>query len=342
MEELDKSQSSDSQKEKQNTDNKDSSFFKSEPVNNNIQRSMLTPLPSMLWGTLWFEKELALLVGDTAIGKSILGYSIGDGIANGRPDILTFPVTCKPKVVLYFDSELSSKQRELRYTNSDRTRSHDFGPNFIIVEIDRFEIPKGISYEEFYIEKMKEEVHKWKAEVVIIDNITFVCSDLTKGNKAIDLMRLFKNANDELHISTLLLGHVPKRDETLPIGLNDIAGSKNISNALDAAFALNRCIHDKSFRYIKQLKQRMGEENYKEENVVMCKIVKEECFLGFEFIRYDTEDNMLLTKDEAARRKRRQDAQDLRNEGNSYRQIAEKLGVSYVTIKKDIDRMNNN
>ena len=67
-------------------------------------RELADPLP--LWKTLWYEGEICCLFGDTGTGKSILAVQIAKEIA-------------EKKKILYFDFELSEKQFEMRYKDTD-------------------------------------------------------------------------------------------------------------------------------------------------------------------------------------------------------------------------------
>ena len=69
-------------------------------------RELADPLP--LWKNFWYEGEICCLFGDTGTGKSILTVQIAKEIAES-------------KKILYFDFELSEKQFEMRYKDTDGT-----------------------------------------------------------------------------------------------------------------------------------------------------------------------------------------------------------------------------
>jgi hypothetical protein len=214
--------------------------------------------------------------------------------------------------------------------------------DIIIVELNNPIVPDSKTFEDFFIEMLEIQIQKWEAEVVFIDNLTYISNDLQKGNKALEIMKLLKGLIKRTKISLILLAHVPKRDETFPISKNDLSGSKNIANFADSIFAIGVCLHDQNTRYIKQIKERAVERKYGYDNILMCLINKEKGYLEFEFLRFDNEMNMLLNKKDAELLKRRMDAKQLFNEGKNLRDIGKLLGVSHVTVKKDLKAIEGN
>ena len=83
------------------------------------------PVPKMLFGELWLEGELAVLFGDTGVGKSILATAIAESIARSHP-VGPFEFTTKPQKVLYIDFDLSPKQFEMRYSADHEPEKGEF------------------------------------------------------------------------------------------------------------------------------------------------------------------------------------------------------------------------
>jgi RecA-family ATPase len=322
-------------------DNSDE-FFLSESLRNNILIAQQTPTPSKLFGDLWFENELCILFGDTGCGKSILAMQLATNLASYNPGILGLEKTCSKKRVIYLDFELSPKQREMRLSGLVNDNNTELTDDIIIVELNNPIVPDSKTFEDFFIEMLEIQIQKWEAEVVFIDNLTYISNDLQKGNKALEIMKLLKGLIKRTKISLILLAHVPKRDETFPISKNDLSGSKNIANFADSIFAIGVCLHDQNTRYIKQIKERAVERKYGYDNILMCLINKEKGYLEFEFLRFDNEMNMLLNKKDAELLKRRMDAKQLFNEGKNLRDIGKLLGVSHVTVKKDLKAIEGN
>jgi hypothetical protein len=118
-----------------------------------------------------------------------------------------------------------------------------------------------------------------------------------------------------------------------PLDLDDINGSKVKSNCVDAAFGIGRSAKDDRLRYIKQLKTRSSEMLYGADNVAVYELVKENSFLQFRFVGFDTEDNHLREESDD-KKKRKQEAVELHKQGKNNVEIAKQLGVSEGAVRK--------
>ena len=140
----------------------------------------------------------------------------------------------------------------------------------------------------------------------------------------------------EHDLSMLIACHTPKRDETKPIGVNDLAGSKILANFADSIFAIGKSARDSGRRYLKQIKARSAEKVYDTDSVAVFDLHKSEskCFLGFEYV--DEEPERIHLKEFSRREltKRIKQAKELKEQGHSFREIAESLGVSVSTAHK--------
>ena len=81
--------------------------------------------PKMLFGDLWFEGEIAVMYGESSVGKSILAVQIADAVTRGT-SIGPFENNSEPQAVVYLDLARSGEKFGLRYTsepdeNGDRT-----------------------------------------------------------------------------------------------------------------------------------------------------------------------------------------------------------------------------
>src|SRR2546430_14470578 len=61
----------------------DGDIFEEEGAREAIQTGIPRRPPRMLFDEFWREGELAVLFGDTGVGKSVLAMQIGDAIARG-------------------------------------------------------------------------------------------------------------------------------------------------------------------------------------------------------------------------------------------------------------------
>ncbi len=151
-------------------------------ANDWLSEAKKEPMPRPLLGDLWFEGELAIMFGDTGIGKSALAVQIGESIARGA-GFAPMPLEAKPQTVLYFDFELSQKQFEMRYTSDDRTlsggrlrRHYRFSERLKRIEpnSDAFRTDGKLPLEMEIRRSIEPMIRISGAKILIIDNITYL------------------------------------------------------------------------------------------------------------------------------------------------------------------------
>lgn len=287
------------------------------------------PDPKPLFSNIWHQGEVGILFSNTGKGKSIFGVQLADSISKGKP--ILGENTEKP-IVLYFDFELSTKAFQKRYSTSN-TELYSFSNKFIRIEIDREQNSEDekLSFEQLIINSITVQALKNKAKVLIIDNITYLAASNEKSHEALELMKVILKLSREHSISILLIAHTPKRDIYSPIQLEDLAGSKALSNFVDVCFCIGESVKGDNIRYIKQLKNRNYPIEYGQENVINCEIVKENSFLKFDMIGFGAEKEHLQTST-TNEDKRTLEAKQLKASGKTNVEIAKTIGVSTRTI----------
>jgi archaellum biogenesis ATPase FlaH len=323
---------------KQSNEAKESKgLFTVKTANRWIEQAKTRPIPKMLFGEFWFEGELCILFADTNLGKSILAVQIGNSISKSE-QIRGFQLETSKQPILYFDFELSDKQFENRYSVQFEEH-YDFDENFIRVEInpdaERLETQ---SEEEYLNQSLERSIVETEAKVLIIDNLTYLKNETERAKDALPLMKHLKALKAKYGLSILALAHTPKRDNSRPISVNDIQGSKMIANFMDSCFAIGSSHTDKDLRYLKQIKQRNVEQIYHAENVCICQIDKPHNFLQFEFVNFGTEQEHLRQHTEKDKASQIEQVIALKQQGRSYRQIGTELGISHQTAKRTWDK----
>ncbi|TCK67252.1 winged helix-turn-helix DNA-binding protein [Winogradskyella wandonensis] len=325
--------------EKHESDLAKNDCFVTKSANTWIEEAKRRPIPNMLFGALWFEGEICILFSDTNTGKSVLAVQIAEAISRGK-SIQDFSTQTSPQKTVYFDFELSDKQFEKRYSNNYKDH-YQFSPNLIRAEINPdVKLPKEFScFEDFLVKSIVEVIQKYNAKVVIVDNLTYLREDNEKAKNALPLMKHLKAINKKYGVSVLVLAHTPKRDYSKPITKNDLAGSKMLINFCDSAFALGVSTEGHDLRYVKQIKQRNTECVYHSENVALMRIHQDFNFLKFHFVDFDCEANHLKAKDASERKNRLEKIQELKSQGLSNVDIAERLGISEGTVRYNLKKI---
>ena len=292
-------------------------------ANRTILEASLLPTPRALWDSFWYEGELSCLFADSNVGKSILAVQIADRIA--RTDN-----------VLYLDFELSEKQFQLRYTNEHR-KPYTFPERLYRVSLDCNSLLEA-DFEEAIMGGIEQMALQTECKIFIVDNLTYLCCAMEKGDAAGRLMIQLNNLKKKYGLSVLVLAHTPKRSLDCPITSNDLAGSKRLYNFFDSVFAIGKSAQDGGLRYVKQLKVRYGTFSHDADNVIIYEIEKVDAFLQFVFRGYSTEKEHLkkLGDNESSQR----DCQilQLSRSGKSVREIASQVNCGKSTVSRIIQR----
>lgn len=279
------------------------------------------PDPEDLYNGLWYEGEVCCLFADSNVGKSIYAVQMADEIAQVRN-------------VLYVDCELSDKQFQLRYTDRETGKLHQFPERLIRAEINPSKMDMK-NFEEQIISDIENAAQRTASDTIMIDNLTYLCNSSEKGDQAGIFMMKLMNLKMKYNWSLLVIAHTPKRNMTNPITQNDLAGSKKLYNFFDSVFAIGKSAVDSRLRYVKQVKVRAGEYRYDAENVIVYEIEHESDNVRFAFKGFAKESEHLKEKTEEERKSLNEQAQELRKQGKSIREIASLLGMS----KSSVDRM---
>ena len=293
-------------------------------ANRTLEDAARRPDPEQLYLELWYEGEVCCLFADSNLGKSIFAVQMADTISQTRR-------------VLYVDCELSDKQFQLRYTDKETGERHLFPDNLFRAEINPCAI--GVErYEENIIKDIEMAAIRTATDVIIIDNLTYLCNSSDKGVDAGLFMMNLMNLKKKYGWSLLIIAHTPKRSLMSPITQNDLAGSKKLYNFFDSVFAIGQSAKDKRLRYVKQVKVRAGAFKYDSSNVIVYEIEKMGDFLGFEFKEFATEADHLKQRTENELTQQELNVLNLHKQGFSYRNIAERIGISKSTVSNIVKK----
>lgn len=293
------------------------------PANDWIEDSLKTPDPKTFFHGLIVQYENTVIFASSNVGKSILAIQIAENIA-------------RTEKILYLDLELSSKQFQMRYTDTTTGEIHVFPQNFHRAEIDP-ELIMGSDLEQEILDSV-EEAAKAGTKFFVVDNITFICNDTEKGATAGSFMMKLISLKKKYNLTTIVIAHTPKRRGYEPITQNDLAGSAKLINFFDAGIALARSARDNNLRYLKQVKVRTGEYQYDAENVIIYDVTKDSGFLRFELQGYDKEDNHLNNKESGEDIGEIEDILRLQAQDKSLRDIARILGISLGKVQRRLKK----
>ena len=156
--------------QRKDIEDEENGLFIVKKANEALSHAKTITNPRSLWKTFWYEGEIACLFSDSNLGKSIYAVQIANEIA-------------KTDKILYFDFELSEKQFQLRYTSDTTNELHSFPPYLYRVEINCDKL-NPFSFEEIVIDEIKKLAIKLDVRIIIIDNLTYLCSAMEKAEAA--------------------------------------------------------------------------------------------------------------------------------------------------------------
>lgn len=293
-------------------------IFRVKTANDTVADAQKRPDPDPLYDELWFEEEVCCLFADSNLGKSIFAVQMGAYIA------LTHRV-------LYIDCEMSDKQFQLRYTNAKTGARYEFPETFFRAEIDPMAmLPKD--YEAVILNHIEQTAMAYNCDVVMVDNIGYLCNNMDKGSDAGSFMQNLKLLKFKHGWSLLIVAHTPKRSLSSPITQNDLGGSKRLFNFFDSVIAIGPSTQGKSIRYVKQIKVRHGAFKYDSENVMVFDLKKEDDIVRFEYIGTGKEREHLKDRSDDEEDMRVVNVREQMARGKSSREIAAFLGIGKTKV----------
>lgn len=305
-----------------------------------------------LFGDLVTQGDLTIIFGRSGTGKSFLAYQFAEAIASGKNvlDVMNSSIVenynngetkyynlnneTQKQIVLYADFEATIENDYIRYTDKDVRKNPDveikpyqFNTNFIVAVPDRLTVMDNL----LFLDVIEEEVKKWGAKVLIIDNIAAISQENEKSSSAAKLMNKIKDIQRRNKLTVLVMAHTPKIVNGESIIWTNLAGSSNLYNLAESVFAIGTTTMDEDVRYLIQLKSRYNEIQFHSDNVIAIKFKKRlDGFKGFVFLNYENEASLIKSIDKATKDDENKEIIDLvKHFGFGAVQIAEELHPKY-------------
>jgi len=293
-------------------------IFRVKTANDTVADAQKRPDPDPLYDELWFEEEVCCLFADSNLGKSIFAVQMAAYIAIRHR-------------VLYIDCEMSDKQFQLRYSDPITGERYPFPDTFFRAEIDPMAmVPKD--YETVILNHIEQTALAYDCDVVMVDNIGYLCNNMDKGADAGQFMQNLKLLKFKHGWSLLIVAHTPKRSLSSPITQNDLGGSKRLFNFFDSVIAIGPSTQGKSIRYVKQIKVRHGAFKYDSDNVLVYEVKKNDNFVHFEPIGTGRERDHLKDRADDEEDMRVVNVREQMAKGKSSREIAAFLGIGKTKV----------
>lgn len=312
------------------------------PANEWIKAAKRRPVPRHLLGELWREGEIAVLFGDTGMGKSSFAMQIAESIATGR-EIKPFRMNARPQKVLYLDLEMTDKQMEIRYARDAAGRGtkflrkhYKFSNNLVRAEYDPAEADGSgrRSAAETFLKALEAMIGEAGARVVIIDSITSLKRSYSGARETAMLMTGLRRMARGLGLSVLVTVQTPRRNASQPLRATNLQEVRLLAQRSDNVFGIGESRLDRAGRYIKHFSARSDAVLCDSAHLPAFRLTKiGGNFLGFEFECFAPEVDLLAdirNQKDWATIERIKNLTD--HHGRSLSEIADELGISKSTV----------
>lgn len=277
-----------------------------------------------IFGDYIHQGDLALIVGDTNSGKTLLACDIA--LANN--DNLCYweeSMANRTRKTVYIDEEHNDSQIARRYTH--------------LLECSSGDLIRGRFTEDDYDSCIEDRLlaienllcRNNDTELLIIDNLMCILENGKSAKQAQQFIQGLKQIKEQYNLTIILVAHLSKRNSKNPIEVKDILGSSIVGNYADSIIAVGNSCEGDNIKYLKQLKSR---SSIKMSEVAVMEIA-EEPYLHFEFREYDNEESH-LPKKKVSRSSISpiigETILRLKEEGSSIRDIADQLSLSKSAV----------
>lgn len=315
------------------------------------------PVPRELFGAMWYEGELAVLLGAPGTGKSLLAVQIADALARGKPPGVNAAVrerangfdrtTTRSAPVLYFDLVLDQRQWTMRYSPDARPgdtrlrKPHRFSSRFHRLQIDlTAEMPGSARrMQDLVLTQIEKAIVRTGARVAVIDTIDRFNFGVMRNGDLGYVMSALLGMKRRLGISLLVVAaaHRPRPDK--PLTADRLLATRTICSFADSVFSVGECRWQDGWRYVKHLSSRSSDIVCDASHVPTFSIGREKRnFLSFEFDGFYPESLHLDPRMDHHRLQRIRQCKQLAAEGLTQREIAGRMKMSLTAVSRAIHR----
>lgn len=292
------------------------SFMKVQDMSSFVEAGKLLDDPIELVENIVVEHETTVLFADTGVGKTTLALQMAIGMA------------AEGRRTMYVNFELSPLQIAKKFTDKV------IPPELFIANID-YSLMNDVTDQSLILGEIENQALKHGTSVIIIDNLTNLCINSKEGSEAGTIMLKLLSLRMMHDWTMLILAHVPKRKPTDPITINDLAGSKIISNIADNVVAMNKSKLGADKRYLIQLKYRSLPIKLDYRNVQELTLTTTDGYLHFELGGFCEERlHLPRSRDEKEELEKEIAEELMKPQRESYREIAQKLGTSASKVSR--------
>ncbi|KQN32368.1 hypothetical protein ASE92_17330 [Pedobacter sp. Leaf41] len=206
------------------------------------------------------EGSVGLIYGVAKTGKTIFCENLGMSIAAGRKEFLGKEINSSSKKVLFISMEEAYQGRTERnmkqFESFNDEEKESVLANYIVANEN---VPKIItSNEDWNI--VENAIVENEAKIVFMDSLTrMVDGQIENADIARFTMLKIRELADKLKITLIMIHHSTKMNEDQPMTLQNVAGSRVISQEADFIIGINKT--SSNVRYSKLVAARYANDN---------------------------------------------------------------------------------
>lgn len=204
-----------------------------------------------LFHNVWRTGEVALLLGEPGVGKSIFAVHLAEAIA-GNADVLVRmceEATPSARRVVYIDLQRTDDQWKRRFSGSFTQTAFER----LYLDWDDIDLSADNSIRASRIQASIEDVIVGGAEVVILDDITLGGINLGRPNGPLRTLCALKYLAATYPVSILVIAGARPQKRPRAASLSDVV-FRHIAEQADSVFCLSRSTFNREFRYVRHLR----------------------------------------------------------------------------------------
>lgn len=193
------------------------------------------PITNYIWEGVP-QNSVGLIVGPSKSGKTIISENLGMCIAANTPDFLGKPISPNSGPVLFISLEEYWVHRIGRNIDQQSALDADLSSSYLVM---KDELSQYIETDANW-SQLETFIKESEAKVVFIDSLSrLYVGQIEDSATAQKLMSRIRGMISRLNITLFIVHHTPKMGAG-PISMENIAGSRFISQEVDFCFGVNR------------------------------------------------------------------------------------------------------
>ena len=267
--------------------------------------------PQMVFDEFWREGELALLFGESGVGKSLLAMQLARTLAAGG-DIPWFRMDCAAGKTLYVDLSMSDRQFASRNSYLGKKGDERALPVSKRMYCDRPDDEGEL------IEWLERQIATEKLKYVIIDDLSSLMRTCDGTRETMAVMRGLRRICGRFGVSILVVVQSEAPKANARVSERDLGRQRVLCRLADSVFAIGHHRSRSGYVSLVQMRSRSSSVKWTVHNAIPAR-VEETC--GIALLRFEME----VSEEE---RELINSVKDLRRDGLSFREIAIKLKIS--------------